>query len=190
MNYLLHRSKTKKCSTRPRFPFTLFSWLCRGDVEIWVIGLIKDVTVQFVKEVFEPYNLSSSFDTETDLDTFLFVVDECLVSAHMRNHASNDQTKKCNLMQQARHGWFQTLLILTTISFIFYCFRNSSQKKNKIYRRRIKLVKFSKSLKSGTHYQVYNRIAIDSGQSLLAVKSSDVNEHKCNACLCNSFIDE
>lgn len=118
---------------------------------------------------------------KTDLDTFLFVVDECLVSAQMRNHASNDQTKKCNLMQQARHGWFQTLLILTTISFIFYCFRNSSQKKNKIYRRR---------LKSGTHYQVYNRIAIDSGQSLLAVKSSDVNEHKCNACLCNSFIDE
>lgn len=190
MNYLLHRSKTKKSSTRPRFPFTLFSWLCRGDVEVWVIGLIKDVTVQFVKEVFEPYNLSSSFDTETDLDTFLFVVDECLVSAHMRNHASNDQTKKCNLMQQARHGWFQTLLILTTISFIFYCFRNSSQKKKKNYRRRIKLVKFSKSLKSGTHYQVYNRIAIDSGQSLLAVKSSDVNEHKCNACLCNSFIDE
>lgn len=104
MNYLLHRSKTKKSSTRPRFPFTLFSRLCRGDVEVWVIGLIKDVTVHFVKEVFEPYNLSSSFDTETDLDTFLFVVDECLVSAHMRNHASNDQTKKCNLMQQARHG--------------------------------------------------------------------------------------
>lgn len=131
MNYLLHRSKTKKSSTRPRFPFTPFSWLCRGDVEVWVIGLIKDVTAHFVKEVFEPYNLSSSFDTETDLDTFLFVVDECLVSAHMRNHASNDQTKKCNLMQQARHGWFQTLLILTTISFIFYCFRNSSQKKIK-----------------------------------------------------------
>lgn len=64
MNYLLHRSKTKKSSTRPRFPFTPFSWLCRGDVEVWVIGLIKDVTVHFVKEVFEPYNLSSSFDTE------------------------------------------------------------------------------------------------------------------------------
>lgn len=74
-------------------------------MEVLVIGLIKDVTVHFVIEVFEPYNLSSSFDTETDLDTFLFVVDECfIVSAHMRNHASNDQTKKCNLMQQARHG--------------------------------------------------------------------------------------
>lgn len=73
-------------------------------MEVLVIGLIKDVTAHFVKEVFEPYNLSSSFDTETDLDTFLFVVDECLVGAHMRNQASNDQTKKCNLMQQARHG--------------------------------------------------------------------------------------
>lgn len=76
--------------------------------------------------------------------------------------------------------------------YIFYIllFQKFVAKKNKIYRRRIKLVKFSKSLKSGTHYQVYNRIAIDSGQSLLVVKSSDVNEHKCNACLCNSFIDE
>lgn len=67
-------------------------------MEVLVIGLIKDVTVHFVKEVFEPYNFFIWY--RTDLDTFLFVVDECLVSAHMRNHASNDQTKKCNLMQQ------------------------------------------------------------------------------------------
>lgn len=56
-------------------------------MEVWVVGLIKDVTPHFVKNFFEPYNLSSSFTTETDVDTFLFVVDECLVSAQMRNHA-------------------------------------------------------------------------------------------------------
>lgn len=56
-------------------------------MEVWVIGLIKDVTPHFVKIFFEPYNLSSSFRTETDVDTFLFVVDECLASAQMRNHA-------------------------------------------------------------------------------------------------------
>lgn len=49
-------------------------------MEVWVIGLIKDVMVYFVKEVFEFYNLSFLFDIEIDLDMFLFVVDECLVS--------------------------------------------------------------------------------------------------------------
>lgn len=42
----------------------LFFWLCWGDVEVWVIGLIKDVMVYFVKEVFEFYNLSFLFDIE------------------------------------------------------------------------------------------------------------------------------
>lgn len=59
-------------------------------MEVWVIGLIKDVMVYFVKEVFEFYNLSFLFDIEIDLDMFLFVVDECLVSVYMRNYVLND----------------------------------------------------------------------------------------------------